>query len=222
MIRALYFIMLISLVGCDYTDAHKQIEQLKANNTSLENSIRELSSKIEKIQKENENQNADLFEKQSVIEDLKKRSESHIDLSTHVKTYFEYIDRFPISTAVNMKTKDFSRIQTDYGMLLISCLDVQPYRDGSKVILNIGNVLAATLVNSKIEAEWGPQLSEESNYTEWLKKIKKNVFSISKEIPSGAWSIVELNLDGYPPNKLNYLNIKIEAPTVSLRSPIPK
>lgn len=52
---------------------------------------------------------------------------------------------------------DFGLLRTDVGTFLISIDDVEPYLEGYKLKLKIGNITSATYGQFKLSIEWGPK-----------------------------------------------------------------
>jgi len=209
MVRTLLASILLMLAcSCEYSEFKNEM-------SSLRKSQEEQVDKIAKAESEIARLNSELTQAKNRLSGLSKEFGSASLLSNLLG---DFHSRFPSYCDVNLKNKNFNIISSKYGILIVSCQDVTPYRDGSRVLLHIGNTTNATLSSVTIDATWGPE--EDFLNAEWHRQLKEHSFTLSKDVLPGRWSVVELNLNGFPPDKLQYLNIRIQAPSVSLLKPL--
>jgi hypothetical protein len=89
--------------------------------------------------------------------------------------------------------------------MTIAIDDIQPFANGSKVALRIGNPLAATINGLKAKVEWG-EVDEQGMPKEETSKSKEMVFS--EELRSGTWTRVYAVLEGVRAEKLGFIRVK--------------
>lgn len=99
----------------------------------------------------------------------------------------------------------YSAIRFDLGTMTIGIDDIQPFANGSKVALRIGNPLAATIDGLKAKVEWG-EVDEQGTPKEETTKSKDMVFS--EELRSGTWTRVHVVLEGVRADKLGFIRVK--------------
>jgi len=98
----------------------------------------------------------------------------------------------------------YSMVQADLGTLTVQLANVEPYANGSRVLLRFGNPLSAAINGLKLNIDWGRvtklgpdnenQKSKEITFTETLR--------------SGAWTSVPIVLDGVPPSDLGFVRVR--------------
>ena len=87
----------------------------------------------------------------------------------------------------------YSVVPFDLGNLTVQLSDVQPYANGSKVMLNFGNPLSSSITGLKASLQWGHVDAKGLQDTE-TEKSKDFVFT--ENLRSGAWTKVSVVLDG--------------------------
>ncbi len=99
----------------------------------------------------------------------------------------------------------YSIIRTNLGAITVSLKNVQPYANGSRVTLQFGNTLGATIDGLKAKVEWGSVDSKGSpkNETERSKEIAP-----AKSLAPGTWTNVSVVLDGISPIDLGFVRVK--------------
>lgn len=99
----------------------------------------------------------------------------------------------------------YSLIRFDLGVLTVQLADVKPYASGSKVTLQIGNTLAASITGLKATIEWG-KLDENGRAVNESRNSKAITFS--ETLRTGAWTKVSVVIDGMPPAELGFVRVK--------------
>lgn len=105
------------------------------------------------------------------------------------------IERFVI---LSPSDEGYSVVKTDIGFLTVQLEDIKPYASGSKVTLKFGNPMAATIQGLGAKLEWGPVGAPRS--------MSRKV-SIQENLRSGAWTQVNVVLEGIPPAELGYVRL---------------
>lgn len=108
----------------------------------------------------------------------------------------------------------FSTIRSEYGTLTVSLEDVQPYANGSRVLLRFGNPLSASLSGMTASVEFGNVDAEGNTVPSKTKDIAP-----SDTLSGGSWNDVQVVLDGIPPDRLGYVTVRhLRFSTISLSS----
>jgi hypothetical protein len=120
-------------------------------------------------------------------------------------------------------SKSYGRIDTDNGFFLVSCQDVQPYLDGYKVTLHVGNPLGVRFVGFKITAQWGPRYTvaanDDGSWGRWRAGLKATDFSFTDTLEVGRWNEVELVLAQTTANQVGHIQVSLETNVVSMLVP---
>jgi hypothetical protein len=117
----------------------------------------------------------------------------------------------------------YSRTETDAGFLLVSLGKVEPYLDGYKVELRIGNPHQMDFKGFEVIASWGPRKMPSPgtvSIAEWLKKLRTQTFSFTNQLAGGRWNSVSLILPSTKPEDFGSLSVSLNVNTVSLGGPI--
>ena len=137
---------------------------------------------------------------QSRVDSLQSRI---VDLEKSVGTLRSdtFVLRYQYQTAMlNTSEKGYSRLDTNEGTFLISLSNVEPYADGYRLKLDIGNPSTATFTGFIIHASWG------KTYGEYEKD-----FNYTEKLFPGSWNKVYLTLT--PAQKEDLANIQISLST---------
>lgn len=97
----------------------------------------------------------------------------------------------------------YALLQTSHGPLAMSITDVKPYANGSRLILQIGNLSPAAFSEVKFTVQYGPS-AEDAEYLD-MEKGKTMEWSVSNSIPGARWSLHTLTLEGVKPDELDHL-----------------
>ena len=107
------------------------------------------------------------------------------------------------------------RVDTDAGSLLVSVKGVEPYLDGCKLRIDVGNPNSFTVRSFHVNATWTRRLGEDENRFDWFKSLKKKSFNLEKQLLAGKWSPVELILPDTDPTAVGYIEISLNVDTVA-------
>ena len=110
----------------------------------------------------------------------------------------------------------FQKVETNNGWFLVSVQNVQPYANGQKLSLQIGNPLSATFVGCKLLVTWGRQFKKGDKYKDWESGLHKEEFTLVNTLQAGHWNSVSITLAPCMPEELAYLVVKIETNVLSL------
>lgn len=98
----------------------------------------------------------------------------------------------------------YSLVGFDLGVLTIKIKDVQPYANSSKVQLEIGNPLGATITGLKLTVQWGS--TNEKGYVS--EELGSKEVTVDKNILAGSWNSVNITLDSTDPKKLGFIRVR--------------
>lgn len=98
----------------------------------------------------------------------------------------------------------YSTIGFDLGVLTVQLEDVKPYASGSKITLRFGNTLSSSINGLKAKIEWG-QVDGNGAPDNNSQKMKELTFT--QAIRAGAWTPVQIVLDGVPPAQLGFVRV---------------
>ncbi len=100
--------------------------------------------------------------------------------------------------------KGYAAVKFDLGYLTVSLEDIKPYANGSKVRLHIGNLTAARVNGLKAKIGWG---STDKAGIPNNASAKSREVALEESLRSGAWTSIELVLDGVPPAEFGFLRV---------------
>lgn len=198
----------------------EQVKQDKVRLEGLQAEINKLRDQIDAIQSRNEiSQLASLTTK---IHDLETKMEDRhakqVNLDTWITNKLFELDSFD-SAFLDLTTKGFQRVDTSTGYFLISVSDAQPYLDGYKIRLNVGNPSFATYHGAKFNITWGKKWDpkSKSDYDTWSTGLKSKEIAIVEDLAPGSWNPVEIILSPAKNDELGYINLKVKVDKLSLR-----
>jgi hypothetical protein len=122
--------------------------------------------------------------------------------------------------------KGFSRINHDLGHFFVSFQNVQPFGDGQKVTLHLGNPLDVTFANVELLVEWSARVDWDKLEGEALENAKKaweatkhsKKIKLTKEIQAGSWNPVDFVIAPAPSDKFGSFTVqKVDVSQVKLR-----
>lgn len=99
----------------------------------------------------------------------------------------------------------YSVVSFDLGKLTVSLNDIQPYANGSKVILRFGNPLATTINGLNMTVDWG-QVNQKGDVIDDTTKSKS--VTLNESLYPARWTTVSLVLDGITPSQLGFVRLK--------------
>lgn len=202
-------ILVLVLAGCTQSPQKDIPSHQELTNVQIK--VDALAKQIEKLQQE-------LSSLQQKIEDFDKRISS-VELQQFLSHSYESATFDPAEAG------PFQRLDTSMGSLAVSIQDVQPFANGIKVKLHIGNLTAANMTNVQLKAKWGKRMPKfgfenfNSLYKEWENSLQEKTIPLTVELKSGWWNNVTFTLSNILPQDFGYLNISIETSQISLLVP---
>jgi len=98
----------------------------------------------------------------------------------------------------------YAPIRYDLGVLTVRLADIKPYANGSKVTLEFGNTLSATVTGLKATLQWGKVDEKGFSIAE---QTKSKEVTFTESLQSGAWTRVSVVLDGVPPSEFGFVRL---------------
>lgn len=142
--------------------------------------------------------------------------------------------------ALNLTTHAFCYVECDAGRLGLMCVGAEPYLDGHKITLSIGNPFTAQFTGFKVKARFGPRppafpvmnagngtdgsaelSSYQAKHNAWEKALKTQEASFTQPLTPGAWTKAELILSPSKAEEVGYVDVEIETDSLSLNKAIP-
>ncbi len=130
----------------------------------------------------------------------------------------------------------FSTVETGSGVLLVSCSGAEPYLDGYKIKLRVGNPHNMGFSGCEMTVRWGPRAPDAPDetsgtepsdsewatwgerYEAWKKKdFRSKKIVLTQDLEPGAWNPVEVILSPSRPEEVGELRVMIRASMVSLK-----
>jgi len=115
----------------------------------------------------------------------------------------------------------YQYIETNVSPIIVSFVDSSAIGDGTKARLRVGNLSSAMFSGIEFDVTYNrraPQQPESMN--DWAKGAMSITAKDARDIPAGAWTIVEVSLPGLKPEELGYLAVKAKLDTLVLRRPL--
>ena len=110
----------------------------------------------------------------------------------------------------------YQRINTDVGPLIVSLGSIEPYLDGYKVQLKVGNPLSVTFNGFVVRARWGPRYEKGQDYAAGQAATQeKNTSRVEKLIP-GSFASVDIILPSTVAKNVGFLSVGISVDQLSV------
>lgn len=121
------------------------------------------------------------------------------------KSFDELLKGFETVAYLTPGSEGYSVIQTDLGRVTVMLVNVQPYANGSRVTLRFGNLLSAAINGAKAKLEWGSVDEKGSPRNE---VAKSRDVSFTESLRAGAWTNVQVVLEGIPATELGFVRVR--------------
>jgi hypothetical protein len=128
-----------------------------------------------------------------------------------------------VAASLDPTTKSYGIAKTNLGNLLISVDNIEPYADGYKLRLMVGNPNMATYDGAKLKIQWAqkPQWGQPSfDSQKWNASIQSKEIDIVNELLPGAWNPVDVVIAPATAAQTGYLTVTASLDKLSLRRPI--
>ena len=181
------------------------------------------------------------------ISDLEQRikSEEHETFQLHLDSFKlrldlqERIEALKERTAtIDLNSTGYSFLDTGGGVILISCHGAEPYLNGHRIKLRLGNPLNMRFSGFKLKFKFGrkppnPPTIKGMNgsdflkageawkrdYDAWKESLRSAEGSYTVDLSPGAWKTVQATLPQTIAADIAYVEVRIETDIISLRAP---
>jgi hypothetical protein len=126
------------------------------------------------------------------------------------------------SAELDPASKSYGIAKTNLGNLLISVDNIQPYGDGYKLKLLVGNPNMTTYDGAKLKVQWAekPQWGQQGfDGQKWNASIQSKDVDIPNNLLPGAWNPVEIVISPATAAQTGYLSVTATLDKLYLRSP---
>lgn len=136
---------------------------------------------------------------------------------------WQQVQASQFSTAsIDPDSKHYVRLDTGICPLLISTEGAEPYLDGFKVKLQVGNPSLATFSGFTLVANWGRSYTNGADSLEsWQSAQKCRTNEMADTLTAGAWTPVEVTLTPATAEELRQATVSIQLDAVLLHSKRP-
>ena len=123
---------------------------------------------------------------------------------------------------LDTSSKGFQRLDTNCGTFWVMLDNVEPYSNGYKFVLSIGNPYYAIFSGMKTLARWGPafdgNVSEKdvSAYEAWEKTLKEKEGTVTHALRPGTWNKMTVILAPAKQEDLAYVEFSMTVEQVKL------
>jgi hypothetical protein len=157
-------------VGCSQ-DSGKPLEQPAGNAV--------LTADVDALKKE--------------VQELKVRVGAIQELQTKVFQLELARDEFRTTWFDPTGAKGYQRVDANIGYFLVTLENVEPYLDGQRVTLLIGNPNSATFSGFEVKASWrirAPTEGSKNTWAEWVNSQQEKVIKLTDTLRAGTWNKV--------------------------------
>lgn len=147
-----------------------------------------------------------------IKEELKAVQDELIQLKQKQEQYDfnQIVNDFDKVAYLQADDSGYSTVRYDLGVLTVQLSDVQPYANGSRVVLRFGNPLYTAVNGLKARIEWGHAKKNGSPDNE---SARSKDITLNETLQPGAWTNVPIVLDGIPPAQLDFVRLRNVAHT---------
>lgn len=144
----------------------------------------------------------------------------HLDLEAAVESR--------TTAKLNLLGKGFASVDSGVGTLLVSCEGAEPYLNGHKLKLKIGNPLTATIAAFHIKCRYGlkepdywayiaDRKAHDNEMRTYQKSIRTNEVDLTQTLKPGSWTPIDLELVPSKVEELGYIALEMQVTTVQLK-----
>jgi Protein of unknown function (DUF3251) len=101
------------------------------------------------------------------------------------------------SVELDTSSDVYQRVNSNNGSFLVRVIRAEPYLNGYKVFLAIGNTTTATFSGFDLSLKWGttePSPGEFAKWMTWFNSLNKKTQSFVQDLEPGRWNQVEVIL----------------------------
>jgi hypothetical protein len=112
-----------------------------------------------------------------------------------------------------------------FGSFAVSIYNVEPYGDGVRITLRLGNLTMATFRHVKLTLHYGTRKPDigmaaaeyNTAYDAWSNSLKEKKIELTSDITAGSWNPTPIVLPAIKPADFGYLKVSLEANEMILR-----
>ncbi|RKL62315.1 DUF3251 domain-containing protein [Thermoanaerobacteraceae bacterium SP2] len=129
------------------------------------------------------------------------------------------------SAILSSTEKGYDSVRTKNGYFFVSIDKIEPYLDGFKVYVNIGNPTLATFSDLKLTVQWSNDIlalanikigtNELSNEAE--NQINKQEYTFTDTLLPGKWTKVDFVIPNVKAEDIKFIQVMIETGSVALQ-----
>jgi hypothetical protein len=129
-----------------------------------------------------------------VAEEYKSRFPWYEDIASERKDLARLSELFPQAAMLDPNKRGFGAITSNQGAIFFVSLEqVEPFLDGYKIVLKIGNPYTAVFSGLKVVLEWNKRMPDsipdfQKWQAEWKKTMRSEEFSDTTELSAGTWT----------------------------------
>lgn len=123
------------------------------------------------------------------------------------------------SVELDISSDSYQRVNSNNGTFLVRVMRAEPYLNGYKVFLAIGNMTMATFSGFDLTLRWStkePDISS-GKWLQWLRSRKVKEEHFTQDLLPGRWNQVDVILTPARADELGYLEVSLATNVVSLR-----
>ncbi len=175
----------VSILGLTGCVNESQLADLQAKVADLQTKVVDLRAEVTELKSSNEREE---------IDNLRDKLE-----------WMELMQT--ISKIALLKPSDtgYATVQFDLGALALKIDDIQPFANGSKATLRIGNPLSSKINGLQVTIEWG-EVDKKGFAINDKAKSKKLI--LAETLSAGAWTRVNVVLEGVKAENLGFIRVK--------------
>ncbi len=132
-------------------------------------------------------------------------------------TYFKITNSKSSSATFDPSSQGYQRIETDNGSFLLSLSDLQPYADGYKAFINIGNPNAASFGHVELDVAWGAPMADGESAETFNRRLKTRVVTVPSKVEPAAWNKTAIVLSPAEKADLGFIRVGVRSKSVYLR-----
>jgi hypothetical protein len=163
--------------------------------------------------------NGELDSLKKEIHELKATLAKVQELQTKVESLESSNQQYRIAWFDPTAAQSFGRVDANVGYFLIALERVEPYLDGQKVTLLIGNPNNVTFQGFEINASWRirrPTEGGKGSWGEWANSHREKVVKFTEALRPGIWNKVSFTIAPVTVEQLGNLGIAITTNQVLL------
>ena len=122
------------------------------------------------------------------------------------------------SVELNTSRNTYRRVDSTTGSFLVRFVRAEPYLNGYKIAIAIGNITTATFNGCDLTVRWGTKQPKGiDEWITWLKTIRAKDEHVTEDLIPGRWTEVELIIVPAKADELAFLELSIKTNEITLR-----